>query len=433
MGKFKVILLLGHKVNLLLCTYKKQLLSLISRVVNVLVSFTFTWLVAKFLSINEAGCFFLFLTLLSIFSIVSARGYEYILVKYIAKSREFSAHIIRYILINSILVSSFMSIALLLIYYLLKQFELHGIALLDPLFYTSIGLIFFTSQYLSGFIFQSRDMFFLNTLSQRLLCNFFFILILVLLYLIKVELSLLLVMIVFFISLLLSVALLYYYVYKKFIKNEVFSALELNLVSNIKSDSSALFKMQLFQVFSVYFGVIAISFFGSSAEIAALSISQRISAVLAFFVLATTNTIAGKIALHYSNGDLISVKSLYVKSVRFSAFFGGTLGILLIYFSQDILIFFGEDYLTYTSVYIILVCSQIVNSITGPSDVVLMLCNGEVEHKNNVRISSIISMLSIVLLIIPYGVIGCAVSIFLASTLTNILDFISLYRKVNKT
>lgn len=194
--------------------------------------------------------------------------------------------------------------------------------------------------------------------------------------------------------------------------------------------SKFLFKIQVFQLITMYSGQIILNYFSTKSDIAGFVISQRISTIIAFFILASSSIISSKVSLAYERKNLADIHKHAFSSFIFSSSLGIPLSIILILFSNDILSIFGKEYSEFSLVLIILLISQIFNCLTGASDIVLMFIDGEKEHKINIYIGTTIAILTSVVLIPIYGAIGAAISTAISSIIVNILDIISIRIKI---
>ncbi|ELV2770543.1 polysaccharide biosynthesis C-terminal domain-containing protein, partial [Enterobacter cloacae] len=190
-----------------------------------------------------------------------------------------------------------------------------------------------------------------------------------------------------------------------------------------------LFRIQILQLITMYGSQIIINFFATKADIAGFIVSQRISTLLGFFVLAVSGVVSSQVSRAYSIKDFTSVQKYAFQSFVFSASLGIPVGIILITFAKEFLAIFGSDFIQFYMVLITLVISQMVNCLTGACDIVLMFIDGEKEHKRNVIIGTVIAICLSLILIPFYSAIGAAIAATVSAVIVNVLDVISIKQK----
>ncbi len=124
-------------------------------------------------------------------------------------------------------------------------------------------------------------------------------------------------------------------------------------------------------------------FFRSKQISQVFIVAQRISTLLGFFVLAISGVISSQVSRAYSLKDFTSIHKSAYHSVLFSSFLGVPVAGILILYSKECLLLFGNDFYQYQAVLIVLIVSQVFNCLTGACDIILMFIDGEKEHKKN--------------------------------------------------
>ncbi|MCU7932386.1 MAG: oligosaccharide flippase family protein [Candidatus Thiodiazotropha sp. (ex Codakia rugifera)] len=105
--------------------------------------------------------------------------------------------------------------------------------------------------------------------------------------------------------------------------------------------------------------------------------------------------------------------------------------VILITFREELLILlYGDDYIDSAQVFLILTIGQLVNVLTGQSSIVLGLCG----HQNALMYVSIISgIIGIALssiLVNSYGIIGIAIGVSIGLALSNIISLYLVHRYI---
>lgn len=190
-----------------------------------------------------------------------------------------------------------------------------------------------------------------------------------------------------------------------------------------------LFRIQIMQLATMYGSQIVINFFATKSDIAGFIISQRISTLLGFLVLAVSSVISSQVSKAYVSNDIKTVQKHAFQSFMFASTLGLPVAFFLIFFSKECLGLFGKDFIQYSIVLTVLVFSQIINCLTGACDIVLMFIDGEKEHKKNVIVGTVFALVLSITLIPFYAAMGAALAAAVSATLVNLLDVISIKRK----
>ena len=412
--------------------YIKPFLSLSLRMLTVITSFLFSWIVARLFGAKDAGTLFFYVTIITIVVTLSCQGADLGIAKAVARIKNGEQDKIhglyKYVVSNSI--KGYIIISPLYFGFLVYEgYDVKTVLILYLLLFV-VGLCFLYMNIIS-YLYQGLGSIFLMILSQRTLFNFLSFLLMSIIWLVFIlfnyNLNLidlnLQISIVMFSSV--AAALFFFVLYNSNIKSssDKFEPI------GFRDSSKDLFRIQALQLVTMYGSQIIINFFSSKSDIAGFIISQRISTLLGFFVLAISSVISSRISRAHASNDLNTVKKQAYQSVIFASSLGVPIGILLIIFSQEFLSLFGHDFIQFRYVLIILVFSQIINCLTGACDFVLMFIDGEKEHKVNVLIGTSFAIFLSLILIPTYAALGAAIAAAVSATIVNILDVISIRKK----
>ncbi|BDR99161.1 hypothetical protein NUITMVP1_30700 [Proteus mirabilis] len=421
------------KINKL--KFKDSINSLFLRFSSVGTSFLFSWIIAKSLDTHNAGNVFFIITLLTIAVTISCQGGELALTKIIARikyaKKQDIIKLFHFSLIRSYKLYFLVVFAFTLFNFIEKQTD----DILIIIMYSIIGMSLLYMN-LTSYLYQGLGKIALMTLSQRTLFNLMSFS-LISIYLLNINEGVIpseeKIVTILFISAMISLILFLILMYvppKKCWKTSEEKINFEHYKQQFILSSKFLFKIQVFQLITMYSGQIILNYFSTKSDIAGFVISQRISTIIAFFILASSSIISSKVSLAYERKNLADIHKHAFSSFIFSSSLGIPLSIILILFSNDILSIFGKEYSEFSLVLIILLISQIFNCLTGASDIVLMFIDGEKEHKINIYIGTTIAILTSVVLIPIYGAIGAAISTAISSIIVNILDIISIRIKI---
>lgn len=143
----------------------------------------------------------------------------------------------------------------------------------------------------------------------------------------------------------------------------------------------------------IYFPIFIGGVFLLSEEIAFLSVSQRIAMLLSFFLLSINYVVSPYLSSILGEQKLQEAQNLVTKVTLLSTIIALALLVLLIIFSKYILAFFGDDFSAARSLFIMYLCGQTINVLSGCANLVFMFT----ENENVVtKISTLTLLLSVI-------------------------------------
>lgn len=399
---------------------------------TIISSFLFSWIVSRYFGAENAGAIFFYITLLTILVTFSSQGAEIGIAKAAARF-DVEDKIRVNALFNYVLTKSyklyFVVFPLFAGYLFYEGLNTSQILVLTIALFV-IGVCFVYMNVLS-YLYQGLGNILMMILSQRTIFNFLsFILIALFCFTLaqkhinyhNIALDTQIILIAFAAV----IATLYFAINYKITNGRLIGKFK---PQGFDDSCQQLFRIQMMQLITMYGSQIIINFCATKADIAGFIVSQRISTLLGFFVLAVSGVVSSQISRAYSVKDYSSVQKHAFQSFVFSASLGIPIGILLIVFAKEFLSVFGSDFIQFHTVLIILIISQMFNCLTGACDIVLMFIDGEKEHKRNVIIGTVIAICLSLILIPFYSAIGAAVAATVSAVIVNILDVISIKQK----
>ncbi|MEZ6874391.1 polysaccharide biosynthesis C-terminal domain-containing protein [Enterobacter sp. KBR-315C3_2022] len=412
--------------------YLNSFFSLALRMMTIISSFLFSWIVARYYGAENAGTIFFYITLLTIIVTISSQGTEIGIAKAVARiNLENKVNInglFNYVFTKSLKLY-FLVFPLLAIYVFYEAVAYYDASIIVVALMIS-GICFVYMNVIS-YLYQGVGNILMMILTQRTVFNFLAFIFIATSYFLFYRtsldiknISLYKQIIIIMIAAVLAASFFYFNHKRKFgHSRSIFKP------DDFDHSCKQLFRIQFLQLATMYGSQIIISLFATKSDIAGFIVSQRISTLLGFFVLAVSGVVSSQVSRAYSVRDCHSVQKHAYQSFVFSASLGLPVGILLIVFSKEILSVFGPDFVQFSMVLIILIISQIVNCFTGACDIVLMFIDGEKEHKRNVIIGTILA-LGLSLILIPfYSAIGAAIAAALSAIMVNILDVLSIRKR----
>lgn len=149
------------------------------------------------------------------------------------------------------------------------------------------------------------------------------------------------------------------------------------------------------------------------------------------FVLITLNAIdAPKFARAYSNGDIESLQQRAETSAKLAVFFGTLIFIIFLYFANDILLVFGEEYYGNQHLVWILSIATLFNCMCGPVNTLLMMTNNRKISALSAVVCLTVIWVTSELLAPVWGVLGVVVGISLGILMRNLVDVYFVWKKL---
>lgn len=150
-----------------------------------------------------------------------------------------------------------------------------------------------------------------------------------------------------------------------------------------------------------YFGAKYVAFYANSV---------KVMSVLSMVIVAVNINFAPKIASFFENKDWDLLQQQARKSAKFIAVINFFAGIILLITAPFILKLFGSEYVQALSAYYILIATQIVVSTFGWSPIYLNMTHKQHLFHKIMGIAVIVNLVSNLILIPKYQMIGAAIS-----------------------
>ncbi|MDX7949433.1 lipopolysaccharide biosynthesis protein [Aeromonas caviae] len=201
-------------------------------------------------------------------------------------------------------------------------------------------------------------------------------------------------------------------------------------LSNIYYENTSLMLIQLLGVIYLSLSQVLLGATGNVTDVAKLAICIKISMLLSFVLQAVNKVVAPNFSALFYKGEIIKLKQLVKTSTRILITACMPIVVLFFFFSKEILTMFGEEYRDASWMLMVLIASQVVNICTGTVSYLLMMTGYEKSHRNNVVISSGISLIIGMISIKYIGVYGALFMVCFSLICTNVLSWIMVKRKL---
>lgn len=172
--------------------------------------------------------------------------------------------------------------------------------------------------------------------------------------------------------------------------------------------------------------LIAGAFLGAKAA-GFYNLSDRLSRLIIFFLMAFNSIFASVISELYHRGDIENLKKMYSSVTRWIISLTLPFFLWMIVYSDKLLLLFGREYVEAAPVFIFLASAQLVNALVGPNGLMLSMSKFQkVELLNGVLMTALNLSLSF-LLISRMGILGPALGGALALAILNVLKSLEVY------
>ena len=196
--------------------------------------------------------------------------------------------------------------------------------------------------------------------------------------------------------------------------------------------SRPFFWQSFFQQSIIWGSTIILGIWVSDSELGNYEIAKRIARLTSFFLIAFTSILAPKLGELYAKNDIESINLVCKKTTLFMTVFSIPAFILLYLFPEFFLSFFGKGFGgEATLVLQIILIGQFVNIAFGPVEFTLNMCGREKIMRNIVAASALVIVVSSLILIPLYGVIGGAIAFSLSLIFKNFASAFWLKKELN--
>lgn len=195
-------------------------------------------------------------------------------------------------------------------------------------------------------------------------------------------------------------------------------------------DNTHLMAIQFLGVIYLSLSQLLLGLTGNIYDVAKLAICIKVSTLLSFILQAVNKVVAPKFSSLYHKKEMEELRTLVKSSTRILLIACTPIVIFILLFSESILSLFGEGYIDAAWILRVLIISQMVNICTGTVSYLLMMTGHEKSHRNNIMISSLLSLVIGIVFIEYMGIYGAVIMISFALICTNMLSWLMVKRKL---
>lgn len=171
---------------------------------------------------------------------------------------------------------------------------------------------------------------------------------------------------------------------------------------------------------------VMLGIFMTSETVGIYEISAKVASIVLFLLTSTNMIFSSVISELYSANKIEMLESIFSTITKWIILLTLPLALNIIVFSENILLFFGTEYIKGTTTLVLLVIGQFINISVGASGYMLNMSGYErIELFNNIFLG-ILNVIFNIIFILNFGLVGAAMATASAIALQNIFKLIQI-------
>lgn len=397
---------------------KHSAISLLVRIGGAVAAFVMNIVVARYAGAEQAGYFFLAITITTLIATVGRIGADQTVLKFVsllsAKQEWDKVHgIIRKITTWTFWPLSVLALLLCLFARPIAVYAFHKPQLQWPLFWTAIAMPFLGMYNIHGMALQGIRKVILSVTNLKVLTPIFVVCFILVFFPDASFLG------IYYLGATVLNFLVGHYWWKK---NIPASVKQVPFDSDtLWSSCSALWVGAIMNVITTWGGQLIAGFFNSPEEVAQLAVSRNTTVLVSFILMAVNNVSAPRFAVMYNKGQMKELEK-YVKSTTLIMTIAALpITIFLLIYPEFVLSFFGKDFTGGAWLLRILALGQFVSVISGSVAYLLNMTGHEKDMRNVLMFNALLTIVLSLILNPIYGAIGSALASAIGIATTNIM------------
>ncbi|MDP6650648.1 MAG: polysaccharide biosynthesis C-terminal domain-containing protein, partial [Gammaproteobacteria bacterium] len=209
------------------------------------------------------------------------------------------------------------------------------------------------------------------------------------------------------------------------------SALRLSALREALSSGKTLLLPSLMdQIVQPWAALVLLGFWGTAAEVGWFGAASRVAALVAFAVLPVIAIFSPKAAVLSKEGRYRDLSRLSHRATLLILMVAMPVGILILVAAEGIMGIFGDDFRSGAGVLVIVALGQVINAVTGPARALLLMSGFDREYRFASLMAGCLNLVSCLLLIPKFGVIGAAWSSAIGLAAVNLLSALLVWIKL---
>jgi O-antigen/teichoic acid export membrane protein len=396
-------------------------------------TFLFTWLIARVLTTSDAGVFLYTYTVMMVLVQLSRAGTEYSMISWL--SGDVDSRICLDSVIKICVYVTGMAVLFSSIFLLLTQFGLFEVykkqeAIDSLLCFLGVGICFTLCQVL-GTYFQTKAQIYRQYWSMAIGVSFIGCTVSISAYYLDSHIDVLQLSRYFLAGNVVCLLSCVYLFLKSIAKikitdsNVSAAVYDESFVSVIKHTLP--YSQLAFIMITVQWGAILLAgIWLNEADLAILTVVMRLGVLVSFLFLAFNAILAPKFSKIFKDGELGKLEDEPNMFMFISSLFGSLLFMVFIFFGEKILFLFGAEYVNGYKAMLVISFFTLLNVLMGPCQIILLMTNNASIAKRNLLIASGVAIILSLVLIPNYGVLGSVFATSIAGFTLNTLSYLSV-------
>jgi O-antigen/teichoic acid export membrane protein len=176
--------------------------------------------------------------------------------------------------------------------------------------------------------------------------------------------------------------------------------------------------------------VLMLARFETESQIGIYNVAFKVGYLTLFFVVSMNVIIMPKVSELFHKSYFHEMKRVVNKATQVIILLTIPLAAILIFFSKYILSFFGEAFISGSTVLILITVGGLFNALTGNVDQILNMTDNQKLVRNIFIIGFIINVILNLILIPNYGILGAAVSSLVTNIFINSIFVLVIKKKL---
>ena len=194
--------------------------------------------------------------------------------------------------------------------------------------------------------------------------------------------------------------------------------------------SSGFFLLGVLYILNSRIDIFLLGLLRGNEEVGIYNIVLKISEVISFGLVIINFVLAPVIAKLYATGEMVQLQVLIKKSAQMILLLSLPLVLLIFFFRENLLSFFGVDLLNGNKALAILCIGQLINVLCGSVGTVLIMTGHQKFSVYALVVSTVVNIILNILLTPRYGVVGTAIATAGSLMMWNLLMYWFVRKKV---
>jgi O-antigen/teichoic acid export membrane protein len=398
---------------------KHSFISLLVRIGGAVAAFFMNVVAARYLGAEQAGYFFLAVTITILFATIGRIGADQTVMRFVSvlgSNNEWNkVHaVLRKIKLWSWLPLSLLTIIVCVFSKQISTYFFHKPEMQWSLFWASLSMPFFAAYNIHGMALQGRKKVLLSVTSLKVLTPVF----LILFAFAFPPKNSAIISAYYLMACIINLGLAYFW----WTKNVPGATIKENFDSSVLWKSCGpLWVVAIMNVITTWGGQFIAGIFNTPKEVAQLAVSRNTTVLVSFILMAVNNVSAPRFAVMYNQGKMEQLKNYARNTTRLMTLAALPVTLVLWIFPEFILSFFGKDFTDGAWLLRILATGQFVSVVSGSVGYLLNMTGHEKDMRNVMTINAILAVVLALILNPIYGAIGSALSTAIAIASTNLM------------